>query len=101
MQTPSRFNSAILSRIERSNCCFSSSSLMRGATSFIAKSRTVCCIALWSSVNSKSIILFLHYWFDFLQDTLCEEADYFILFSGMLEVQKLKSILHYKQRSTK
>src|SRR5438132_10888034 len=56
MQTPSRFSPAILSMIERSKICFSSSSLIRGATSFCANSRTVCTSASWSSVSSNSII---------------------------------------------
>src|SRR6185503_11448510 len=56
MQTPRRFKAAIFFNTEGLNCCFSSHSLMCGATSFCANSLTVCTSALWSSVNSKSII---------------------------------------------
>src|ERR1044071_2775715 len=56
MQTPSRFNAAMFFGTEGSKCCFSSHSLICGATSFCANSRTVCTSALWSSVSSKLIM---------------------------------------------
>src|SRR5688572_24602598 len=59
MQTPNKFNAAIFFNTESSKCCFSSHSLICGATSFCANSRTVCTSARWSSVNSKSIISLL------------------------------------------
>src|SRR5262249_21485864 len=59
IHTPSRFKDAIFFNTEGSKCCFSSHSLMNGATSFCVNSRTVCTSARWSSVSSKSIISLL------------------------------------------